>query len=177
MAAACDGFVLGFNVKGGKQTMAKAKLKKVGVKDHTIIYKLLEDAKSILARLLPPEYTTRVTGEAKIQQVFQINVKGRVTSPVAGCRVTNGSILKNNKIRIIRKERTVFEGKVLLLYSIVEFININSGVHISSLKQVKTDVTEAKKGIECGLSFEEFNDFQEGDIIQSIETIEVPRQL
>ncbi|KAK9667511.1 translation initiation factor IF-2, variant 3 [Basidiobolus ranarum] len=129
MAAACDGFVLGFNVKGDKQTMAKAKLKKVEVKSHTIIYKLLEDAKSMLARLLPPEYTTRVAGEAKIQQVFQINVKGRVTSPVAGCRVTNGSILKNNKIRIIRKEKTVFEGKVLLLYSIAESININSSVH------------------------------------------------
>ncbi|ORY06447.1 initiation factor 2 [Basidiobolus meristosporus CBS 931.73] len=159
MASACEGIVLGFNVKGDKQTMAKAKLKKVEVKSHSIIYKLLEDAKSMLARLLPPEYTTKVAGEAKIQQVFQINVKGRLTSPVAGCRVTNGSIMKNNKIRIIRQEETVFEGL------------------LTSLKQVKMDVTEAKKGIECGMSFEGFDKFQEGDIIQSIETIEVPRQL
>ncbi|KAK9710860.1 translation initiation factor IF-2 [Basidiobolus ranarum] len=159
MASACEGVVLGFNVKGDKQTMAKAKLKKVEVKSHTVIYKLLEDAKTMLARLLPPEYTTKVAGEAKIQQVFQINVKGRLTSPVAGCRVTNGSILKNNKIRVIRQDETVFEGL------------------LTSLKQVKMDVAEAKKGIECGMSFDGFESFQEGDIIQSIETIQVPRQL
>ncbi|CAO3606817.1 unnamed protein product [Mucor hiemalis] len=112
LAAACEGRVIGFNVKADKRILAEASKIGVPVKSYSIIYKLLEEVKDQLSDMLPPIITTQVVGEAALLQVFDINVKGRETRPVAGCRVTNGSIQKNGRVRVVRDKETIWEGKL-----------------------------------------------------------------
>ncbi|KAJ2957298.1 hypothetical protein NQZ79_g6981 [Umbelopsis isabellina] len=159
LAAASEGHIIGFNVKADKRIQQEASMNNVSIKSYNIIYKLLDDVKSNLCEMLPPIVTTQVNGEATIQQVFQITVKGRETKPVAGCRITNGTVSRNGRVRVVRNRETVWEGD------------------LETLKQVKKDISEAKKGLECGMSFEGFIDFKEGDVIQSIQTVETPRTL
>ncbi|KAI8880485.1 translation initiation factor IF-2 [Backusella circina FSU 941] len=159
LAAACEGQVIGFNVKADKKIQAEASRLNVPVKSYSVIYKLLEEVKDDLSNMLPPIISTQVVGEAAILQIFDINTKGRETRPVAGCRITNGAIQRNSKVRVVRNKETVWEGE------------------LSALRQVKKDISEAKKGLECGMSFEGFNDFQPGDVIQSIQTIETKQKL
>lgn len=159
LAAASEGHIIGFNVKADKRIQQEASMNNVSIKSYNIIYKLLDDVKSSLCDMLPPIITTQVNGEATIQQVFQITVKGRETKPVAGCRITNGTVSRNGRVRVVRNRETVWEGD------------------LETLKQVKKDIPEAKKGLECGMSFEGFLDFKEGDVIQSIQTVQTPRTL
>lgn len=112
LAAACEGQVIGFNVKADKRIQAEAAKIGVPVKSYSIIYKLLEEVKDQLSDMLPPILSTQVTGEAALLQVFDINTKGRETKPVAGCRVTNGVIHKNSRVRIVRNKETIWEGKM-----------------------------------------------------------------
>lgn len=181
LAAACDGQVIGFNVKADKRIQAEAAKIGVPVKSYSIIYKLLEEVKDQLSDMLPPILSTQVTGEAALLQVFDINTKGRETKPVAGCRVTNGVIHKNSRVRIVRNKETIWEGKIDIALCIhgkphhhIKFPFIGE---LNALRQVKKDIQEAKKGLECGMSFEGFNDFQPGDIIQSVQTIETKQKL
>lgn len=112
LAAACEGQVIGFNVKADKKIQAEAARIGVPVRSYSIIYKLLEDVKDKLGDMLPPIITTQVVGEASVLQIFDINIKGRETRPVAGCRVTNGIIHRNGKVRVVRDRETVWEGKL-----------------------------------------------------------------
>lgn len=112
-----------------------------------------------LSDLLPPKLTTRITGEAEIAQIFQINVKGRTFKPVAGCRVKNGVVARNAKVRVMRKKEVVFEGS------------------FDSLKNVKKDVPEMRKGSDCGLGFEGWGEFKVGDQIQCYEVLSEKRTL
>ncbi|KAI8581200.1 hypothetical protein K450DRAFT_233592 [Umbelopsis ramanniana AG] len=157
LAAACEGHVIGFNVKADKRIQQQASISNVPVKSYNVIYKLLDDVKASLCDMLPPIISTQVNGEATVLQIFQITVKGRDTKPIAGCRITNGSVTRNGRVRVVRNKETIWEGE------------------LDTLKQVKKDISEAKKGLECGMAFEGFTDFKEGDIIQSIQTIETPR--
>ncbi|KAI9279878.1 translation initiation factor IF-2 [Sporodiniella umbellata] len=113
LAAACEGQVIGFNVKADKRIQAEAARIGVPVKSYSVIYKLLEEVKTRLEDMLPPILNTHVVGEAAVLQVFEINVKGRETRPVAGCRVTNGAIPRNGRVRILRNKETVWEGNVI----------------------------------------------------------------
>lgn len=91
--------------------------------------------------------------------MFQINIKGRKFKPIAGCRVRNGVVARNSKVRVIRKKTVIFDGS------------------LDSLKNVKKDVSEMRKGTDCGLGFENWGEFQEGDQIQCYEIIEEKRTL
>jgi translation initiation factor IF-2 len=159
MAAACQGTIFGFNVKIDKKTLAQARLNQVHVVTNGIIYRLLEEAKERLVQLLPKKYTSSVVGEAKVLQLFEISGKRGMTHSIAGCRVTNGTIKKNESIRVVRDGTTLFDGKV------------------KTLKHVKKDVEEASKGLECGIQFEGFTDIREGDVLQTYTMIELERSL
>jgi translation initiation factor IF-2 len=111
LAAACEGHVIGFNVKADKRIQQQASMSNVPVKSYNVIYKLLDDVKSSLCDMLPPIVTTQVNGEATILQIFQITVKGRETKPIAGCRITNGSVTRNGRVRVVRNKETIWEGK------------------------------------------------------------------
>ncbi|CDH51527.1 translation initiation factor if-2 [Lichtheimia corymbifera JMRC:FSU:9682] len=159
LAAACEGHVIGFNVKADKKIQSEASKRGVGVRSYSVIYKLLEEVKDQLSDMLPPIVSTQVVGEASILQIFDISIKGRETRAVAGCRVTNGAIQRNGRVRVVRDKETVWEGE------------------LDALRQVKKDIMEAKKGLECGMSFEGFTGFKVGDVIQSIQTIETKQRL
>ncbi|KAF6235527.1 hypothetical protein HO173_006210 [Letharia columbiana] len=158
-AAVAKGSIISFNttVDGSIQRMAEAK--KVKILDQRIIYRLVDDVKAKLSEMLPAIVTQKVLGEAEIAQVFEINTKGRVTVPFAGCKVRNGVVGRNHKIRVLRGKEVVYDGT------------------LSSLKNVKKDVTEMRKGSECGMGFENWTEFKLGDQVQSYETMSEKRTL
>jgi len=130
---------------------------------ESVIYRLIETVRSKVAALLPPRIESRVVGEATVQQLFPVKVK-KGTVMVAGCKVSNGIINKSEKVRILRsgdgKDReVVYEGT------------------IETLRHLKKEVGEVRKGTECGISFDEFADVKEGDEVVSFTTFEVPREL
>ncbi|KAF9418658.1 hypothetical protein BGZ94_009630 [Podila epigama] len=158
-ASSCSAMVLGFNVKADKKLLQTAKQLGVGVKSYGVIYKLLDEVKIEMAMLLPKDIEIQVVGEAKISQVFGIKQKGGATQNVAGCRILNGGVSRKEDVRIVRDGEIIWDGK------------------LSTLKRAKDDIQEAKKGTECGMEFEGFQDFEEGDVIQSIKKTEVLRKL
>nr|CAG8617381.1 3482_t:CDS:10 [Entrophospora candida] len=149
----------GFNVKVNKKVQNRSKVENVEINCYQIIYKLLDDIKARLSEMLPPRIEINVTGEASVIQNFQINVKGKNFKSIAGCRVTKGTIRKNQSVKIIRNKKEIWEGA------------------LETLKHIKKDVNEVNKGLECGVSFNSFEDFRVGDIIQSLEYKKIPRTL
>ncbi|KAI1135484.1 initiation factor 2 [Hypoxylon sp. FL0543] len=131
----------------------------VKILEHNVIYHLVDDVKAKLSEHLEPEVTSRVLGEAEVLQIFPINIKGRTYKNVAGCRVRNGVIARNNLFRVYRGGEKIFDGK------------------LETLKHLKKDITEVRKGTECGIGLEEFQDFQVGDQIQAYEEVKTKRSL
>ncbi|KZF24697.1 initiation factor 2 [Xylona heveae TC161] len=150
-AAVAKGHVVSFNLPIDPHISRKAEAAGVKILDHNIIYRLVDDITSILSEHLAPSVTQRVLGEAEVAQVFDINVKSRITKPFAGCKVRNGVVARNAKIRVLRNKEVIFDGS------------------LASLKNVKKDVTEMRKGSECGMGFENWDDFQVGDLVQAYE--------
>jgi translation initiation factor IF-2 len=172
MAQAVEGQILGFNVKASRSLQNAAQRATPSVKIHCddVIYRLMSYVTEQCVALLPPKIQPRILGEATIQEVFKINLKSRTFMNVAGCRVTNGTISKNQPVRIMRvqkgaksdeegERKIIFEGR------------------LDSLKQVKKEVDEMKRGTECGMAFVNFQDFQKGDFVQSYYNEEIPRTL
>jgi len=113
-AASAKGLVISFNMPIDADMMRMAESEGVKIMDHNIIYKLIDDVKAVLSEQLPPTVTQRVTGEAEVQQVFEITTKGRDKTAIAGCRVRNGIINKARKVRVIRGNETIYDGKLAL---------------------------------------------------------------
>ncbi|GME21897.1 HR1 repeat rho-binding protein [Neofusicoccum parvum] len=147
-AATAGGHIVSFNVALDSRLARMAESKGVRVLEQNVIYRLVDDVKGVLSERLEPLVVQRVSGEASVLQVFSIALGKKQTMAIAGCRVTNGTVQRGSKVRVLRGEEKVYEGT------------------ISSLKQVKKDVTEMRKGSECGMAFEEWGDAQPGDSIQ-----------
>lgn len=109
-AASAKGRIISFNMPIEPNMARQAELESVKIMDHNIIYKLIDDVKDVLSEHLAPTVTQRVTGEAEVSQVFEITVKGRDKTSIAGCRVRNGLINKTKKVRVIRGNETVYDG-------------------------------------------------------------------
>ena len=162
MARAIGGTIVGFNVKAPNAVLKAAARPPAPVKVFTspIIYRLVDAVRVAVAALLPKTVETRVHGEAVVQMIFEISVKGRkLPKKVAGCKVANGVFQKARRARVVRNGETVFVGTV------------------DTLKQVKKDVVEVIKGVECGIALEEFEGLEVDDLVQSVEEVEVPRTL
>lgn len=163
-AHAVGGQVVGFNVKAPKSVQTTAARLQPRVKVHCddVIYRLMEHVTSEVAALLPPRQELRVQGEAQVAQLFQIKGSGgKAARNIAGCRVTNGLINRTYEVRVLRGEdrAEIFRGK------------------LDALRQVKKDVQEMRKGTECGMSFEGFDDVRVDDVIQCFTTVDVPQTL
>ncbi|KND05091.1 translation initiation factor IF-2 [Spizellomyces punctatus DAOM BR117] len=158
-ASATGATIISFNLPTDKRTHSYASSKKVQLVSHQIIYKLLDDLKDMLSDLLPPEMVTEVHGEAEIAQIFRINVKGKVTEAVAGCRIITGKMQRSHKVRVVRAGEIVYDGT------------------LKTFKHHKKDIQEASKGLECGMGFEGFDKFEEGDIIQGYTIVEKKRRI
>ncbi|KAJ3057464.1 hypothetical protein HK097_006392 [Rhizophlyctis rosea] len=158
MAEATKAKILAFNVKHDKRIQSEAEKSGIEIKQYDIIYRLLEDLRDMLADMLPPEKIVQVTGEAEVLQVFSINVK-KGSDNVAGCKIRNGKILKTQRVRIMRNGEEIYNGT------------------LKAFKHHKKDITEAATGLECGLGFEGFKEFEQGDVIQAYTIIEKKRKL
>lgn len=108
-AAVAKGHIINFNTTVNNRIRQLAESKGVDIIDHSIIYRLVDDVKAKLSEKLPPTITQKVIGEAEIGQIFEINLKGRKKLPVAGCKIRNGVIAKNAKVRVLRDE-VIYDG-------------------------------------------------------------------
>ncbi|KAL4880034.1 hypothetical protein BJY04DRAFT_85441 [Aspergillus karnatakaensis] len=158
-AATANGHIISFNMPIDPAISRMAELKGVNIMDHNIIYKLVDNVKEVLSDQLAPLITQRVVGEADIGQIFEISLKGRDKMAIAGCKVRNGIINRAKKVRVIRDKETIYDGT------------------ITSLKNVKKDVTEMRKDTECGIGFEKWSEFAIGDQIQCYEETSEKRTL
>ncbi len=155
LASASNAIIIGFNVVASTNAKELAKDKNIEIRLYTIIYKLVEDVESAINGLLDPVYEEKVLGSAEIRKIFKFSKIGNI----AGSYVTDGLIKSNALARVIR-----------------DGIIIASDDSINSLQREKDSVKEVKKGYECGITLDKFNDFKEGDIIEAYEMIEVPHE-
>ena len=145
LGVASDAIIIGFNVRPDQGAQRLADQDNVQIRRYDIIYRLTEDVEKALHGLLEPEIRDVTEGAAEVRAVFSL---GR-SRKSAGCYVTDGRLTRGAKGRVIRGGEVVFDGS------------------IAGLRRFKDDVREVATGYECGVSLEGFNDFQEGDIIES----------
>ena len=155
LASAADAIIIGFNVSPPAKVMELAQKEGVDVKLYNIIYNVIDDIKAAMTGMLEPIYKDTVLGCADIRQVFKISKIGTI----AGCYVTDGKIVRNCSVRLMRGGEKVFEGK------------------LESLKRMKDDAKEVATGYECGISIENYNDIKEGDTIEAYTKEKVERTL
>lgn len=110
-AVAANGHLISFNMPIDPAMIRMAEARGLKIMDSNIIYKLIDDVKAILSEKLPPSVSTRVTGEAEIGQIFEITVKRKVKMSIAGCKVRNGVISRARKVRVMRGQEVIYDGK------------------------------------------------------------------
>jgi translation initiation factor IF-2 len=145
LAAASDAIVIGFNVQPDAAARRLAETEGISIRQYDIIYRLTEDIEKALKGMLDPEEREVVLGHAEVRAIFRISRVGNI----AGCYVIDGEIRRNARMRVIREKKEVFEGE------------------LASLKHLQDDVREVRTGFECGIALKGFDDFEEGDILES----------
>lgn len=145
LASASKAIIVGFNVQVDPSARKLAEAEGVSIRLYDIIYRLTEDIEKALKGMLEPEEKETVIGHAEVRAVFRISKVGNI----AGCKVTDGEIRRNARIRVLRKNEILFEGGV------------------ASLKHLQDDVREVRSGFECGIGLKGFNEFEVGDILES----------
>lgn len=153
LASASNAIIIGFNVRPENMAKSVADAEKVDMRLYRIIYNAIEDITTAMKGLLDPVFKEKVTGHAEIRQLFKASGVGTI----GGSYVTDGKIARNSKVRIVRNGIVVHEGE------------------LGALKRFKDDVKEVNTGYECGLSFNNFNDIKEGDIVEAYIMEEIPR--
>ena len=153
LAKASSAIIIGFNVRPSKEIQDKAKEEGVEIRFYNIIYKAVEEMEAAMRGMLDPEFEENILGNAEIRQIFKFSKVGNI----AGCSVTDGIIKRDAQARVIRDGVVVYDGK------------------IGSLQREKDTVKEVKKGYECGITIDGFNDIKVRDIIEAYEMVEVKR--
>jgi translation initiation factor IF-2 len=141
LAMASGAIIIGFNVKPMAKTQSLADQEKVDIRTYSVIYDMIDDVKKAMEGLLAPKIVEVKIGSAEVRKIFTISRIGTI----AGCYVTEGKVTRASTAKVIRKGQILHSGKM------------------SGLKRVKDDVKEVSAGYECGISFDNFNDMQEGD--------------
>jgi translation initiation factor IF-2 len=153
LADASDAIIIGFHVVPEESARRIAEEKGVDIRLYEIIYEVVGDLKKALSGMLAPEKKEVVIGHAHIRNTFKVSKVGTV----AGCFLTDGRIVRNASIRLIRENVVIYTGKM------------------ASLKRFKDDVREVREGFECGLKIEGYDDIKVGDVIEAFEVHEVAR--
>jgi len=154
LASASKGLIIAFNIRPSRRILEVAEREEVEIRFYNVIYKLTEDLKKAILGMLVPEEKEVYLGTAEVKRIFKVPKVGIV----AGCYVTDGKIVRKERVRIIRDN-----------------VQIHEGI-IASLKRVKEDVNEVSKGFECGVAIENFNDIKVGDILESFKIEKVKPQ-
>ncbi len=155
LATASKAVIIGFNVRANSQAREIAKRDNVDVRYYSIIYNVADDIKGVFSGRLSPKYRENFLGYADIKEVFAVSKVGKV----AGCIVTEGTIKKGCKVRLLRDDVVIHEGD------------------LSQLKRFKDDVKEVREGTECGAAFANYQDIQVGDRIECFELEQVAVEL
>lgn len=155
LATASDAIIIGFNVRPMGNARDVAEKEEIDIRMYSIIYDAINDLKDAMEGMLSPEIKEEITGTAEIRETFKISKVGTI----AGCMVTSGKIFRNSNIRLIRDGVVVYTGD------------------LSSLKRFKDDVREVAKGYDCGLQVKNYNDINEGDIVEAFQEVAVKKKL
>ncbi|ADY53351.1 bacterial translation initiation factor 2 (bIF-2) [Pseudopedobacter saltans DSM 12145] len=155
LATASDAIIIGFQVRPSASARKLAENEQIDIRLYSVIYKAIEEIKAAMEGMLAPEFEEKIVANVEIRETFKISKVGTI----AGCMVLEGTIHRNNEIRIVR------DGVV-----------IHTGT-LESLKRFKDDVKEVNRGYECGLNIKGFNDIQVGDIVEAFEQVEIKRKL
>jgi translation initiation factor IF-2 len=155
LASASDAVIVGFQVRPSVNARRLAEQEEIEVRLYSIIYDAINDVKDAMEGMLAPKVEEIIVGTLEVRDVFKITKVGTV----AGSYVTEGTVKRNSKIRVIRDGIVVHTGE------------------IDALKRFKDDVSEVKYGYECGLSIKNFNDIQVGDTVEAFEQKETKRTL
>lgn len=153
LAKASNAIIIGFNVRPSNSIRDYAKENGVEIRLYNIIYKAVEEMEAAMKGMLDPIYEEKVIGTAEIRKLFKFSKVGII----AGSYITDGIVKNNAKARVIRDSVVIYDG------------------NISSLQREKDSVKEVKKGLECGITVENFNDLKVGDIIEAYEMVEIKR--
>ncbi|MGC2525142.1 MAG: translation initiation factor IF-2, partial [Stellaceae bacterium] len=155
LAKASGAVIIGFNVRANPQARDLARRDGVEIRYYSIIYNLIDDMRGALSGLLAPTLRERLLGNASIREVFNITRVGKV----AGCLVTDGTVRRGAKVRLLRDNVVIHEGS------------------LKTLKRFKDEVREVREGYECGMAFENYENVAVGDVIECFEIEEVARTL
>jgi len=155
LAAASKAFVIGFNVRADSAARDAMKETGVEVRYYSVIYEAIDDVKHKMSGLLAPEIKEQILGVAQVREVFRSSKFG----VVAGCLVTEGTVKRNNPIRVLRENVVIFEGA------------------LESLRRFKDDVGEVRAGTECGIGVKNYQDVRANDQIECFSRVEVSRTI
>lgn len=154
LAESSEAVLLGFNVRADSAAKRKADEAGIDIRYYSVIYGLIDDVKAAMSGLLAPEHREQILGIAEVREVFHSSRFGAA----AGCMVTEGTIIRNKPIRVLRDNQVIFTGQ------------------LQSLRRFKDDVNEVRAGMECGLAVKGY-EVQVGDLIEVFEIHEVQRTL
>ncbi|MBF8963482.1 translation initiation factor IF-2 [Pontibacter sp. FD36] len=155
LASASDAIIIGFQVRPSQNARRLAEQEQIDVRLYSIIYDAINEVKDAMEGMLAPTLKEEITGNAEVRDVFKITKVGTI----AGCMITDGSIQRNSKVRLVRDGIVVHDGEIL------------------ALKRFKDDVSEVRQGYECGISLRGYNEIQVGDVIEAYVEKEVKRTL
>ena len=144
LASASNAVVYGFNVRPSANVRKKAEEENVDIRLHNIIYKAVEEMELAMKGMLAPVYEEVVIGQAEVRQTYKVSKIGTI----AGCMITDGKVVKECGVRLIRNGIVVYTGK------------------LKSLKRFQNDVKEVASGFDCGITIENYNDLKEQDILE-----------
>jgi len=144
LASASEAIVISFSI--GSEPSAEKLADRMGIeiRHYNIIYQLIDDVEKALHGMLDPVYTEVIVGRAEVREIFE----GRRGTQIAGCRVTEGRMVRNGDVRVVRDGQIVQDGVV------------------TSLRHFREEVNEMNAGTECGIILQGFNDYQEGDVLE-----------
>jgi translation initiation factor IF-2 len=145
LASASNAIIIGFNVRPEKKAAALASQEGVDIRLHTVIYKISHEIKTAMLGLLDHTYKEIWQGTAQVRMTFKVPKAGMV----AGCYISDGKVSRNSKVRLLRDNVVIYEGK------------------IASLRRFKDDAGEVRSGLECGIGLERFGDIKNDDVIEA----------
>ncbi len=155
LALASSAILIGFNVRADNQAKAVVEREELELRYYSVIYDIIDDVKQAMTGLLSPEYREEIVGIAEVRDVFRSPKLGAI----AGCMVTEGTVYRNKRIRVLRDNVVIYEGE------------------LESLRRFKDAVADVRQGMECGIGVKNYNDVKVGDQIEVFDTVEVQRTL
>ena len=155
LALASNAVIVGFNVRADATARKVIESEELDLRYYSVIYDIIDDVKKALTGMLGSDTREQIVGVAEVREVFRSPKFGAV----AGCMVIEGTVYRNDRIRVLRDNVVIYEGE------------------LESLRRYKDDVNEVRNGMECGIAVKSYNDVKPGDKIEVYKTIEVQRTL